>query len=132
MTETVEKRIGAYIGRRLQMGKLQHCFLGEDGDEFWYPKARPSLFKGARIGTTYDLTGALPSLWSDKALSTAPDQTRLKWQVKDRAAYQIKMERAGSASPELDQAVTALKLARARLPRSQASAFDAWLLNKIR
>lgn len=132
MSERQEKETGTYTGRRLRKGKLQHCFQGEDGGEFWFPKAKVSVFSGAKIGTTYDLTGPFPELWSARKLSTATEQDCIRWQVKDRAAYQTKTERAGSSSPELDQAVATLKVARAHLPKAQGNAFDAWLLNKIR
>jgi len=121
-----------YIGRRMQKGKLHHCFLDAEGVVTWYPKAKASTFQGARIGTTYEIGGRFPQIWSSVKVGELSDQERLNWQAQDRAAYALKTERAGSSSPDLDNAVDAIKNARIRMNASQRAAFDAWLLNKIR
>lgn len=128
--QTTEKM--TYIGRRLQKGKLQHCFLDEEGDVIWYPKAKASTFQGARIGSTYEIGKQFPKFWSDAKVGELSDQERTNWQALDRAAYALKTERSGSPSPDLDKAVDAIKTARLRMSASQRAAFDAWLLNKIR
>lgn len=130
--EETETEILTYIGRRIQKGKIQHCFKEEAGGIVWYPKAKASTFQGAMIGSTYKIGPRFPQLWSDAKTGEEDEQTRLKWQALDRAAYASKSERSASNSPELDAAVDAIRMARSSIPRGQTAAFDAWLLNKIR
>lgn len=121
-----------YIGRRIQGGKIQHCFKEPDGQVIWYPKARVSTFGGAVIGSIYEIGNRFPQIWATCAVGKADADQCVAWQAQDRAAYALKTERAASSSPELDAAIKALQVGRASLPRSQRPAFDAWLLNKIR
>lgn len=131
----MDKKHLTYIGRRIQKGKLQHCFLeGAEGNQsiVWFPKAKASRFAGARIGTIYEIGDCLPDLWSSAQIGDVEDAQKLQWQTADRGAYLEANERKGSNSPELDDLVDRLKRARYGLTASQRPAFDAWLLNQIR
>lgn len=126
-------RILTYIGRRIQKGRLFHCFVDYTDEAIvWFPKVKASLFAGAVIGTTYDLSEGIPAIWRDRATGQAESQTRLDWQARDRAEYQKSQEKKTSSSPDLDAAVEAIQKARRKMPANQLALFDAWLLNKIR
>jgi hypothetical protein len=124
----------AYIGRRIQNGKLQHCFKekGDDARIVWWPKAKVARFRGALIGFIYEIGESLPDRWADAEVGTVAEGRRLRWQTEDMAANMHAKEIKRSVTPDLDRYVDALRDARKMVPRSQQAAFDAWLLNKIR
>lgn len=86
--QTTEKM--TYIGRRLQKGKLQLCFLDKEGDVIWHPKAKASTFQGARIGSAYEIGKHFPKSCSDARVGELSGQERTNWQAQDRAAYALK------------------------------------------
>ena len=130
-----------YIGRRCPAkgGKLVHAFLKEgvtDQETFTYwPKAKAHCFAGAIIGTTYDIPDdTLPTGWSACAVGEVDEQTKVRWQASDRLANTLYQEErvAKNRTPELDEAMETLRLARLSLPPNQRAAFDAMVLNSLR
>lgn len=121
-----------YVGRRLQKGKLQHCFQ-EEGKKglVWWPKMKASVVAGARIGRTYKIGDRFPSLWSEAEVSQVSDDVATEWQALDRAAYLGSQELKQSPVPELDAAISALARARMQMPASRRGYFDGWLINQI-
>lgn len=134
MSEETETQRVTYIGRRIQKGKLQHCFRDdtEGGVVVWWPKTKPSTFAGCKIGRSYEFGGRFPSVWINHETGQVAEDLATQWQAQDRAAYLAKNERTASSSPELDKAIEAIQTARLSLTPSQRAHFDAWLLNKIR
>ena len=139
MTEEIKTMRLTYVGRRiLNSGKLSHCFLADndaDGNFTFFPKAKSTTFLGLIIGNTYEVPekGALPRIWTQVKVDSLHPVKRDEWQVKDRTDYQISQQKNISASPDLDKMIASLRSARQSLGTSQKrSAFDAWLLDRIR
>lgn len=123
-----------YVGRRIVKNSLKHCFIEQDSDDstltFW-PKAKSSIFSGAKIGTVYEFKNGVPRLWSEAEIGESSEEMKLQWQGADRTSYLESIERKQSSSPELDEAIENLRHARSRLSSNQKMSFDIWVVNQI-
>lgn len=113
MTDNDQGKLVTYIERRIQKGKLQHCFL-EDGIAVWWPKIRASIFTGARIGTTYQISERFPGLWSEIAVGEVDEQTRFEWQA---ATGQTSRSRMSAPDPQVRTSTKRLKQSQRRVRR---------------
>lgn len=121
-----------YMGRRIEGGKLQHLFLGEDETSHFYPKAKSGVFRGCEIGATYEIGEHFPGIWQQCMVNQERHVKALDWEVADRAASAKYREMKKSPTPELDNIVSQLRTARDAMPARLRGSFDAWLLNQIR
>jgi hypothetical protein len=133
-----------YIGRRNDdKGAVVYAYLDSDGKERWAKKALHRAAVGSVITLTYtDDTST--SYWSGgehgpkvTSLADVSEETLLKWQALDAAAYQVKaqadaMTRTIKESSHLDHHIDALATAARAMSPTQRAAFARWVAERIR
>lgn len=126
-------RIATYIGRRIENGKLFHCFDDQKSKRtFWFPKVKKNRFAGIKIGMQYNMPeGTIPNYWPDVEVGFVDELTVKRYEAADRSELSLDNARKIKPHPNLDRIVSELATIRNSLNVSQRKAFDLWLIQSL-
>ncbi len=146
MSDDVTTSEVVYVGRRiLSTGKVGYGYRDENGEIGYY---KASLATGNQVGQVVTLTRPADrpdsyysaGKWAPRIvgfIDTIEEADLLRWQVEDRAAYQVKADadaakRAAERAAHLDSHIEALIEAARGLTGAQRAAFARHVEDRIR